>query len=163
MGKLGYRFHKWNTFLAEFQVNWQALVKLFFFYCGMVLAHQQPVAEPCCASSIHSKSQRQMWVFCALTHLKMARLSDHRTSGPRRWSWGLSFMRSWPPKTSAAYRPQYTKALLLVREQTKSTMSVSFLRLWLSNLAHHGHKGISVIEHTLVLCWSAILAYLYHE
>lgn len=87
-----------------------------------------------------------MWVFCALTHLKMARLSDHSTSGLRRLSLGLSFMKCWPPKTSAAYRPQNTKALLLVREKhvSKFLSTVPMARIL-------SCKGISVIEHTLGL------------
>lgn len=51
-------------------------------------------------------------------HLKMARQSDHSTSGRRRFSFGLSLMKCWPPNTSAAYRPQNMKDLLLWRRNT---------------------------------------------
>ncbi len=62
-----------------------------------------------------------------MTHLKMARLSDHSTNGRRRFSFGLSLMKCCPPNTSAAYRPQNMKALLLWR--TTHTIIINSLAL----------------------------------
>lgn len=50
-----------------------------------------------------------------VTHLKMARLSDHNTSGRRRFSLCLSLMKCCPPNMIAAYRPENIKDLVLQR------------------------------------------------
>lgn len=59
------------------------------------------------------------------TDLKMARLSDQSTSGRRRFILGRSLMKCCPPNTSAAYRPQNMKDLLLVGGNTRDEALIS--------------------------------------
>lgn len=50
---------------------------------------------------------------CVYVYLKMARLSDHSTSGSRRLSLGRGFIKCCPPNTRAAYRALNTNDLFL--------------------------------------------------